>query len=112
MSMAQLTAWMSKVTGQDYTSGGILPLPPTVVDTWAKNNLNKGAGAVNAVTSAVTTTTGLIGDVTNPSYWKTAGEYVLAGLLVIFGSILFFKSTATGQRVEGAATSAATAAAV
>jgi hypothetical protein len=53
-----------------------------------------------------------LGDVTNPYYWKTAGEYVLAGLLVIFGSILFFKSTATGQRVEGAATSAATAAAV
>lgn len=112
MSLATLTAWMSKITGQDYTAGGITPLPPTVVETWANNNLNKGAGAVSTITQGATDAAGLIGDLTNPSVWKTGGEYVLALLLVIFGSILFFKSTATGQRVEGAATSAATAAAV
>jgi hypothetical protein len=49
---------------------------------------------------------------TNPKGWVRIGEGFLALGLVIFGSILFFKSTATGQRVEGAATSAATAAAV
>ena len=71
-----------------------------------------GSGAAHTFVQSIESVPQFLGDVTNPRYWKTAGEYVLAGLLVIFGSILFFKSTATGQRVEGAATSAATAAAV
>jgi hypothetical protein len=55
---------------------------------------------------------GLISEITSGAFWIRIGEFLLAGLLVIFGSILFFKSTATGQKVEGLATSAATAAAV
>lgn len=97
-SQAQIVAWMQSV----------IQSLPGFVNTTPDQNIP----VVKQITQGITTVSGLIGDVTNPSYWKTAGEYVLAGLLVIFGSILFFRSTATGQKVEGAATSAATAAAV
>jgi hypothetical protein len=55
---------------------------------------------------------GLIKDLTSGELWIRVGEYLLGFLLVVAGGILFFKSTATGQKIEGGAASAASVAAL
>jgi len=55
---------------------------------------------------------GLIKDLTSGELWIRVGEFLLGFLLVVAGGILFFKSTATGQKIEGGAASAASVAAL
>ena len=71
-----------------------------------------GGGVLHDIETGVDSVGGLIKDLTSGELWTRVGEYLLGFLLVVAGGILFFKSTATGQRVESGATTAASVAAL
>ena len=71
-----------------------------------------GGGVLHDIETGVDSVGGLIKDLTSGELWIRVGEYLLGFLLVVAGGILFFKSTATGQKIEGGAASAASVAAL
>ena len=84
------------------TTPGANALAPAVSDV---------TGAASDVVSGVTTTAGLIGDLTNGSLWIRIGEGALGIFLIIVGGIIFFKGTDTGQKISGDVPAAAAVAA-
>jgi hypothetical protein len=65
---------------------------------------------INAVSDFVQTTESVgnfLGDLTNPAVWKRVGMGALGIFLIIIGGVIFFKGTASGQKLTSEATAAA-----
>jgi hypothetical protein len=122
MTAAQIITWCTNVLDGPTGSIGGIPAPGTGQPSGGAPGVtttNSGQGPLSTAKNAISEATSIGGVwaaifdfLTTPSGWLRIAEGSLALGLVVFGSVIFFKSTATGQKVEGAATSAATAAAV
>ena len=55
------------------------------------------ASALNGVKSIATSVPNFLGDLTNPTYLKNVGIFVLGGALALTGLLVFFATTKTGE---------------
>lgn len=124
-TQAQLRAFFGTIMGGGTLSSNItVPSPDLLAEfanymSWANTgpgstvvNSLPGGGVLHDIETGVDSVGGLIKDLTSGELWIRVGEFLLGFLLVVAGGILFFKSTATGQKIEGGAASAASVAAL
>jgi hypothetical protein len=94
-SQAVLTGWESWV--KNILSWGVAPLSP----------VTGPVSSVLGLSDLISGTTGIVEDVTSPTWWKRIGVGALGVVLVVGGVVLFISTTGEGKKIEETAATAA-----